>query len=150
VDRAEIALLFLLCTIAGSGCVGPAKRPIQLDPEARSRVLENRLDFRAGLTRSCPQLADVDQVIAQAILIGAPIYNVGSPLGCYRIYEGAAYKILYVVGDGCAELGAFVRGGLAQAEAEVAVDRKAWTMRHTFDAILGEPTEPVPLDESSY
>ena len=37
-------------------------------------------------------MGTVDQVIGQAISIGVPIYNAGSPL-CYRIYEGTAYKL---------------------------------------------------------
>lgn len=84
-------------------------------------------------------------VIAQAISIGAPVYNAGSPLGCYRIYEGAAYKLLFMLDRSCPDLTAFVRASLAQAEADAAIDRKAWTMRRTFDTILGEPTSTAPL-----
>jgi len=33
--------------------------------------------------------------------VGAPIYNAGAPLGCYRIYEGASYKLLFLLEDAC-------------------------------------------------
>lgn len=138
----------LVLAASGSfGCAGTGVAPIERNPAAFSRATENRSEFRSGLVTSCDQLAEVDGVIAQAIAIGAPIYNAGSPLGCYRIYEGTAYKLLYVLGSRCPELTAFLRAGLAQARADAAVDHKAWTLRRTFDTILGEETATVPLDE---
>jgi hypothetical protein len=130
------------------GCAGTTGEPVQRNPTLHSQALENRTEFRSGLAKSCGQLAAVDHVISQAISIGAPIYNAGSPLGCYRIYEGTAYKLLYVLGSRCSELTALLRAGLAQARTDAAVDRKAWTMRHTFDTILGEETAIAPLNEA--
>ncbi len=96
--------------------------------------------FRAELEESCTELVEIDQTIGQAIAIGAPIYNVGSPLGCFRIYEGAAYKLLYRLEGRCPKARELLRSGLAQAEAELGVEAKAWTLRRAFDAILGDPT----------
>ncbi len=121
------------------GCTG-APAPIQRDPAVFRPPLLDRIEFRAQLGRSCEPLQEVDLVLHEAISIGAPIYNAGSPLGCYRIYEGAAYKLLFVLGSQCPDLTGFLRAGLGQARVDAEVDRKAWTMRRTFDTILGEHT----------
>ncbi len=146
--RRFAVLASILVSGAAFGCTGTAYPPVERNPALHSRALENRAEFRSSLRSSCDQLSEVDVVIARAISIGAPIYNAGSPLGCYRIYEGAAYKLLYVLGSSCSELTAFLRAGLAQARTDAAVDRKAWTMRRTFDTILGEETATAPLDET--
>lgn len=138
--RVGLALLLLLA----SACAG---RPAPLDAEAYAAALGDRSAFRSGLERSCSALSVADEIIAEAIAIGAPIYNSGSPLGCYRIYEGAAYKMLFALDGSCAELAAFLRAGLARAEAQAAVPDKAWSLRRTFDAILGEATRYGPSPE---
>lgn len=146
--RWRFRTLSALLALVLCGCAGAAPEPLRGDPELMAEALGGRAEFRSGLQQSCGELGEVDRVIQQAIAIGAPIYNAGSSLGCYRIYEGAAYKILYELGDRCPRLTALLRAGLAQAEADAAVDRSAWTLRYTFDAILGEETRTVPLDES--
>jgi len=110
------------------------------DVRVLARALDDRAEFRVGLIKSCPQIVAMDQAIEAAISIGAPIYNAGSPLGCYRIYEGAAFKILYQLGDACPDAAAVLRAGLARAESDSAVGQKAWTLRRTFDALQGRPT----------
>jgi len=114
--------------------------PVPDDGEVIARTLSDRKTFRAGLEDSCADLPAIDGTISAAIGIGAPIYNAGSALGCYRIYEGAAYKLLYHLGDRCPRASAVLRAGLSQAEADVGDNAKAWTMRATFDAILGDET----------
>lgn len=70
-----------------------------------------------------------------------PIYNAGSHIGCYRIYEGASYKLLYLLDESCPTVKMTLAAGLAQAERDVSDTDKAWTMRRTFDLIIGEPTQ---------
>lgn len=126
------------------GCATPGGGSLELDRALHAGALQDRAAFRAGLERSCDELATADRLIQEAIAIGAPIYNAGSPLGCYRIYEGTAYKILWTLEDRCPRLGALLRAGLAQAEVDGLVADKAWTLRRTFDAILGERTRFGP------
>jgi hypothetical protein len=125
-------------------CAAAPNARARADAELYSHAVENRTEFRSATIKSCSELETVDQVIGQAISIGAPIYNAGSPLGCYRIYEGAAYKLLFLLQDRCPEVGALLRGGLARAETSAAVVDKAWTMRRTFDTILGQETAYSP------
>lgn len=142
-SRTRLALFAATGAALASGCGGVTAA---LDPDAYAAALDDRARFRSELESSCAELGVADQVIAEAISIGAPIYNAGSPLGCFRIYEGAAYKLLVLVGSGCPELAALVRAGLGRAEADRSFADKSWTLRRTFDTVLGETTsyvEPV-------
>lgn len=96
--------------------------------------------FRTLLESSCGEMSSVDTLIAEAISVGVPLYNTGSHIGCYRIYEGAGYKLLYLLGDECGKVQDILKTGLKQAESDDTPTKKAWTMRRTFDVILGEPT----------
>ncbi|MCA9298911.1 MAG: hypothetical protein KDA28_07585 [Phycisphaerales bacterium] len=114
--------------------------PTPSDETVYARAVTDRVTFRAGLDQTCSVLDGVDLVIAEAIYIGAPVYNAGSALGCYRIYEGAAYKLLYLLGDECADVTAVLRFGLILSAQEADDDSAAWRMRETFDTILGDTT----------
>src|ERR1700722_17958707 len=52
---------------------------------------------------NCPRNDEIEKIINEASSLGAPVYNAGMHIACYRIYEWAAYKILFVFGQGCAE-----------------------------------------------
>jgi hypothetical protein len=110
------------------------------DLEAFASASSDPTTFRSQLEESCPELPELVEILEAAISIGAPIYNAGSALGCYRIYEGAAYKLLYQLDDRCPSAAAVIRGGLAKAESNRGANAKAWTMRRTFDAIFGIET----------
>jgi len=130
-----VAMAAFACAL---GCA--SVRTPESDVRVLARALDDRAEFRARLTESCPQVVVMDQAIEAAISIGAPIFNAGSPLGCYRIYEGAAYKILYQLGDTCPDAAAVLRAGLARAEADSGAGQKAWAMRRAFDTLQGQPT----------
>lgn len=110
------------------------------DRETYYGAIEDPARLRANLVDHCAQVQELDDTIRDAISIGAPIYNAGSALGCYRIYEGAAYKLLYRLHGSCPQAASFLRAGLGIAESEHSFDAKAWAMRRTFDAMLGEAT----------
>jgi hypothetical protein len=124
--------------LAGLGCVAQAPEPATR--ERMQAVFADRGSFRLQLEAECKNVEQVDQIIGEAIEIGAPIYNAGSALGCFRIYEGAAYKLLVTQGAECPELAAFVRGGLMQVDAAGNESDKAWALRQMFDAIGGQST----------
>jgi len=112
------------------------------DPRAKGTSDANYYQaFREALKTSCSEIHDVDNAISQAISVGAPIYNAGSHIGCYRIYEGASYKLLYLLDTACPTVKMTLAAGLAQAERDTSDTDKAWTMRRTFDLIIGEPTQ---------
>ena len=92
-------------------------------------------------TIECEKIAYVDSIIDQAISIGAPTYNDGNHIGCYRIYEGASYKILYKYGTQCERVSEILRTALDKSYNAFTSSEKAWIMRAAFDKILGVPTK---------
>ena len=72
--------------------------------------------------------------ISAAISRGAPTYNEGDHSGCYNIYRQAAEKIV----EHCsvAVVQQKLRLALYLAEKQPSFTDRAWTMRHSFDAIL--------------
>ena len=89
----------------------------------------------------CPKSDAVDSVIINAIDIGAPTYNQGNYLGCYRIYEGASYKILYLYGFDCPRVTEILKTAIDKSHGNQTDSEKAWIMRVAFDEILGVPTK---------
>lgn len=84
--------------------------------------------------------------ISDAISKGAPTYNKGDHLGCYKTYKQAAEKIL----QHCSLSG--VRKELRSA-LDLAIDqptftKQAWTMRHAFDVILGGDIDTADFTDS--
>ena len=88
----------------------------------------------------CSDSDAIKKIIADAIELGAPIYNAGLHTGCYRIYEWAAYKILYIYGSNCKEVEKIVKKAIDKSHGDYSDTEKAWLMRAAFDMILGEPT----------
>jgi len=137
-SQAMGAVRLAALTLLALGCA--ASPPPMATRERVQAVLADRGAFRLELESKCPNLAQADQIIGEAIDIGAPIYNAGSPLGCFRIYEGAAYKLLVTQGEECPDLAAFVRAGLMELNAPGDEGDKAWALRQMFDAIGGQNT----------
>ena len=82
----------------------------------------------------------VNVIIDEAISVGAPTYNQGNYVGCYRIYEGASYKIIYLYGSKCKEERKILKEALEKSYGDYSFSEKAWIMRMAFDRILGVPT----------
>ncbi len=88
----------------------------------------------------CKKIEAVEQIISEAISVGAPTYNQGNHIGCYRVYEGAAYKILYKYGSKCKDVKNTLEDALEKSYGDYSASEKAWIMRMAFDKILGVPT----------
>jgi hypothetical protein len=84
--------------------------------------------------------------ISDAISKGAPTYNKGDHLGCYKTYRQAAERII----ERCSLSG--VRKELRSA-LDLAIDqetftKQAWTMRRAFDAIVGGDIDTADFTDS--
>ena len=90
---------------------------------------------------NCSKIEEIHETIELAIAVGAPTYNMGNHIGCYFIYEGAAYKIIHLYGSKCKEAKKILETALATCKEESTVSEKAWVMRMAFDNILGVKTE---------
>lgn len=91
--------------------------------------------------KDCDKIEAIYVIIGQAIETGAPTYNSGNHQGCYMIYEGAAYKILYKYGSRCSDVSNILEAALEKSYGANNATDKAWIMRMAFDQILGEPTQ---------
>jgi hypothetical protein len=91
-------------------------------------------------SEDCEKISPIRIIIDEAISVGAPTYNEGNHLGCYRIYEGAAYKILHKYGSKCKEVRNTLESALEKSYGDYNATEKAWIMRMAFDQILGVPT----------
>jgi hypothetical protein len=102
--------------------------------------LDSSAKSRTSFSLKCEKTDSVNLIISEAINVGAPTYNQGNPLGCYRIYEGASYKILYYYGSSCTRVSQILKTALEKSYGLFSDSDKAWIMRAAFDEILGEPT----------
>ncbi len=80
------------------------------------------------------QLIEVAKAIAEAIELGAPLYNEGNHLACFKIYEGTAAH--YAADAGCAGVRQAFTDGIARAATVQSATEKAWALRDTFDGLL--------------
>lgn len=96
---------------------------------------------------SCAKSKEIEKTINEAISLGVPIYNEGLHMACYRIYEWAAYKILYVYTKECSKVEAVLKEAVDTSHGDFSDTEKAWIMRQAFDKILGVPTETGPAKE---
>jgi hypothetical protein len=94
-----------------------------------------------SLKYNCPNTPEIEKIIAEAISLGAPIYNEGLHLACYRIYEWASYKIVYEYPKSCPLAANLLKLAIEKSHGDLSDTEKAWLMRAAFDKIVGVPTE---------
>ncbi|CAN5192588.1 hypothetical protein BH24PSE2_BH24PSE2_16270 [soil metagenome] len=125
-------------------------------PEAR-RVRDMLANVRPQIERQCDTEAIglIDGVIADAISTGVDIYNSGNHLGCYRIYEGAGYKLLFLLQDRCETASSLLGKAVREASGTVLPGNydsvpaaQAWIMRIAFDSLLGDRGPPSAFGEA--
>jgi hypothetical protein len=109
------------------------------DSDKQAWAMRHGFDAVLGLAGpSGPPLApdEVRQLLAGAIQIGVPAFNLGDARGCYEVYACTARLLLHsaTVADA---IKALLRKALEEASVVPEVARQAWVLRHAFDAILG-------------
>jgi hypothetical protein len=111
------------------------------DEKQRAWVLRNAFDdilrMKAGKTAPKISRRDVRLLISMAIQIGAPAYNLGDHRGCYEVYATTARLLVQVAAEAEREC-EVLRTALMKASLIPDVTEQAWTLRRTFDAILGD------------
>ena len=94
-----------------------------------------------SLLRGCRDSAAIEKIIGDAIELGAPVYNAGLHIECYRVYEWASYKIIHVYGGNCKNIEKILNASIEKSHGDYSDVEKAWIMRMAFDKILGVPTQ---------
>lgn len=77
----------------------------------------------------------IANAIADAIAVGAPLYNDGHFEACFRIYEGAVLDLERKLA-GCDGPRRALAQGLGEAERRSSYSDKAWALRDAFDGLL--------------
>jgi hypothetical protein len=73
--------------------------------------------------------------LTEAIRLGAAAYNQGHVTACANIYEQVARYLVRERAD-CPGVQSALRDGLSRIALEESADRRAWSMRDTFDGVL--------------
>jgi hypothetical protein len=106
-----------------------------------TRAMPDYVVYADTIPANCPKYDEIVKIIEEAISLGAPIYNEGMHMACYRIYEWAGYKVLYEYGKLCPEIEKTMKTAIDKSHGDFSDTEKAWIMRMAFDKILGKPTE---------
>ena len=91
----------------------------------------------APVFAECPDdpLGFTSGSLANAIGRGAPRYNQGDHIGCYRMYLGTATDLVSTL-PGCAGVRAALVAGIVRASGLQTYTERAWAMRDAFDGLL--------------
>ncbi|OQP41815.1 hypothetical protein A4D02_14140 [Niastella koreensis] len=129
----RLFLLMVSIFMISQQCIYGNKVHVAGDP-VNNRII---VDTLPG---NCSKNEEIEKIINDAISLGAPIYNEGLHIACYRIYEWAGYKILYEYGKTCKEVEKILKSAIEKSHGDYSDIEKAWLMRAAFDKILGVPT----------
>jgi S1-C subfamily serine protease len=121
----------------------PPERELKdFTPQIKKKLADAK-KVRDTLETECTEAdaTTINRTIEEAIASGVGIYNGGDHLGCFRIYEGAAYKILFKLSDRSATVDRVLKDALRQADKankdSDGATAKAWIMRNAFDSMVG-------------
>jgi len=146
-DRAQnvnrAAPVAALRTLLASAHEGTPLRTLgTLSGQMRSR-LDGASALRARILSECTpsDIVNTDRVIHETLLIGMPLGDAGNAVGAFRLYEGAAYKLLYLLADRCPSTSGALNDAVAASALDDNAAHKAAVVRYAFDAILGVPAD---------
>jgi hypothetical protein len=103
-------------------------------PEGRRNVPALSIRILEGCTRSNIDL--IMRSLADAIDIGAALYDDGNFAGSYHIYEGAASDLERKLGQSCQRPAKTLADGRKRAARLGDPSEQAWVLRDTFDGLL--------------
>ncbi len=106
----------------------------RLTPTLRREVPHHDAELLTGCTAE--QLQLVARAIAQAIDVGAPVYNEGNHQACFRIYESAILDVTQRLAGACSGPTGALNAGLTKAATRTEATGKAWALRDAFDGVL--------------
>lgn len=126
----SLALVTLLAT--STALAGDRKLP-ELPPPERPTIPVLPLSALDHCPRE--QLEFTLASIASAIEIGAPVYNSGDHVGCYRLYLGTATDLVAKLPD-CPGVRSALSAGIKRATSIQDYTAEAWAMRDAFDGLI--------------
>jgi hypothetical protein len=137
-EAARYAQLRASCTAAESTSddhsPAPTSSPHHLLPAITRHVPNHPLRMLEGCSGA--NLATINEVIGEAIQVGAPLFNDGNFAGCYHTYVGAALTLENQLPKTCAGPSKALASGRKTADGLDHVGAQAWAMRDAFDGLL--------------
>jgi Trypsin-like peptidase domain len=122
---------------------GAPVRPLAALSEAMRTRVQQAAALRTQLLSECApnDIVNIDRVLREILAVAAPITHDGDHLAAYKLYEGASYKLIYLLGDRCPSASKALSEAIAEAARDAAVADKAAVVRYAFDSLLGTPAE---------
>ena len=106
---------------------GPEVAVVRKIPRVEVKALD-------GCTGASLEL--VLRTIAEAIEVGAPLYNSGNHAACYHVYEGAAADLGRKLPAACRGPAEVLAAGRTRAASLSTPIAQAWAMRDAFDGLI--------------
>jgi serine protease Do len=131
--RRTLLSAIVLCAIV-LGTLAPAALAQRTAPPVVRHVPRHPSSLLDGCTPE--QRSMIVTRISAAIDVGAPAYNDGDYLGCYRTYESTARAIEAALPNACSGPTRALREGRATALAATTDSARAWAMRDAFDGLI--------------
>jgi hypothetical protein len=103
-------------------------------PSIKREIPHHDVKLLAGCAEG--DLERAARIMAEAIDVGAPVYNKGHFAACYRIYEGAALDIEKRLPTVCPGPKKAMRDGRLKAQKLDEPHLQAWAMRDAFDGLM--------------
>lgn len=140
-----LSLFFLSgCLSSESETTGPSlPTEAELDAAFEQATAEPK-QFQSELRESCARYNTILLDVAETVQMGSRIWNAGGAPITIRIYEGAAYRILYEIQYECPSLTHAFLGGLKRAEKQEGLNEKGIVLRKTMDLVMGGPPAKPP------
>ena len=141
----------ILLSIFLSGCLSsedsnlgptlPSKEELDL---AYATALAAPKEFKDDLRETCASYLAILGDVAETVQMGSRIWNAGGAPITIRLYEGAAYRILYETQYECPSLTHAFLGGLNRAAETEDLNEKGIALRQTMDLVMGGPPAKPP------
>lgn len=140
---ALLSIILCGCLPSKNSELGPAlPSDEELDIAYEQAVAEPK-EFQSQLRESCTHFNRILLDVAETIQMGSRIWNAGGAPITIRLYEGAAYRVLYEIQYECPSLSHAFLGGLNRAAQQEGLNEKGIALRNTMDLVMGgAPARP--------
>lgn len=139
-----LSILLVGCLSSENEATGPVlPSHAELD-KAYEVAIADPKKFQSELRESCTHFSKILLDVAETIQMGSRIWNAGGAPITIRLYEGAAYRVLYEIQYECPSLTHAFLGGLNLASGQKGLNEKGIALRNTMDLVMGGPPARPP------
>ena len=141
--------IIIVCVSFLSACLPTSNNETKsLSDEEKTALLDQALEnpkaFQTELKETCAKFSPILLEVAETIHMGSRIWNAGGAPITVRLYNGAAYQILYELDGDCPDLSHVLQAGLKRASERDEINSKGRALRETLDLVMGGPPAKPP------